>query len=85
MSEGLRWACVVSKKVAQKAVDRNKLKRRMRSVLLPLLKQVRDPQWIVLQAKRGASQASFAELKRDMHALVVRSGVVDSRSGLTVR
>ena len=69
---GLRWGCVVSKKVAAKAAARNTLKRRVRAILAPQLKKGAPPLALVFQAKRAAAGASFAELKRDLSALVAR-------------
>jgi ribonuclease P protein component len=73
---GIKWACVVSKKVAAKAVTRNLIKRRSRSTLTPLLKHARAPHALVFTAKRGAAEATFAELKNDLHELARRAGLV---------
>jgi ribonuclease P protein component len=74
--KGPKWACVVSKKVSAKAVARNRIKRRCRSVLHSLLKGVDTPIILVLQAKRSVAGASFAEVERDVSHLLQRAGVV---------
>lgn len=67
-----RVACVVSKKVSLRAVVRNRIKRRCREALAPLLKSVRRPLALVCNAKREAVEASFAEIRDDIARLVMR-------------
>jgi len=67
-----KYACVVSKKVSTKAVDRNLIKRRCRSVLQSELKHSVEPVALVLQAKRAAAQASFADIKHEIKTLLSR-------------
>ena len=64
-------ACVVSKKVAPRAVDRNQVKRRAKAVLASLLSSL-SPAAYVLYAKSGAVDAAFLEVKRDIEKLVTR-------------
>lgn len=62
-------ACVVSSKVAPRAVDRNKIKRRCRAVLSEYMKK--SPHLtIVLYTKKGAAKASFDDLKKDIEHLL---------------
>lgn len=61
-----RFACVVSKKTAPKAVTRNLIKRRCREALraygaLPVAAYV-------LTAKKAAVEATYAEIERDIAA-----------------
>lgn len=72
---GLKWACVVSKKVSPKAVLRNLIKRRCRSVVQKTLSTIHEPLALVFLAKRGAAEASFSELKQDLEALLGRGGL----------
>jgi ribonuclease P protein component len=64
-----KFAVVVSKKVSLKAVERNKVKRRMRNALTKLRSHVQKPAALVLSAKADAKKASYAELVRDIESL----------------
>jgi ribonuclease P protein component len=64
-----KFAIVVSKKIAKKAVDRNKIKRRTRNALLKCFRSVSKPSALVLYAKPDAKNAEFSELLRDVEAL----------------
>lgn len=71
---GLRWACVVSKKAAAHAVDRNRIKRRARAILRGTLRTAGDPPVaLVFHAKRAAAEAGFPELKKDLEGLIARA------------
>ncbi len=72
---GLKWACVVSKKVSAKAVTRNLVKRRCRNVLRIELKNVRKPLALVFQTRRGAAQATFTEIEKDVRTLIERGTI----------
>lgn len=65
-------ACVVSKKTAARAVDRNLIRRRCREALRKHLVRIKTPTVFVFHAKREAARASYAEIARDIEALVVR-------------
>lgn len=62
-------ACVVSKKVAAKAVARNLLKRRTRAILSPLVRAL-SPGSYIFTAKRAAADASYVDLRKDIELLV---------------
>src|SRR5438045_3350852 len=61
-----KTSCVVSKKVALKAHDRNLLKRRCREVLRLHLTTLNRPYALVLHAKKQAHGASFAQIREDI-------------------
>src|ERR1700722_11956441 len=61
-----KCAVVVSKKVSLRAVDRNKIKRRARSVLGKLMPHMQKTVALVLYAKRETKDAEFAEISRDI-------------------
>jgi ribonuclease P protein component len=65
-------ACVVSKKVAMHATDRNKVKRRARAVISARLATLLPLQY-VFYAKKGAAQALFSEIQEDLVALIKRT------------
>lgn len=73
----LGWAkvaCVVSKKTAARAVDRNKIERRCREALRPLIKEVGRPIALIFYAKHEAVHASFAAIRQDIQKLLERIG-----------
>ena len=61
--------CVVSSKTAARAVDRNKIKRRCRAVLSEYVKGSSRPT-VVLDAKKGAVKAAYADIKKDIENLL---------------
>jgi ribonuclease P protein component len=65
-------ACVVSKKVSQKAVVRNRVKRKMREVLRSLAPLPAHTA-IVLTAKKQAVDTPYATLRDDVAALIHRA------------
>ena len=67
-----KCACVVSKKAARLAVDRNKIKRRCRSVLSKRVPSVRKGLALVFYAKPGVKDVEFSEIERDIEALLSR-------------
>jgi len=69
-SGGAKFACVVSKKVALKAHDRNLLKRRCREAARTYLKHLKAPLALVAQAKKQAVGASFADIREDIKNLI---------------
>jgi ribonuclease P protein component len=64
-------ACVVSKKVSARAVDRNRVKRRFRAALSPHLTQLSSGSY-VWYAKKEAASAEYADVRRDIEKLVAR-------------
>ncbi len=68
-----RVACVVSKKIAARAVTRNLVKRRCRAVARECIAGVREPLALAFYAKRGAADASYAEIKEDVGRLVKKA------------
>lgn len=59
-----RATVVVSVKAAKKAVDRNRIKRRVRSILEKNLRLVSKPHDLMIIIKKSALSLSFAELNR---------------------
>ena len=67
-------ACVVSKKVAARAVDRNRIKRRSRAILETFARSAKPAAVVVAYAKKGAADASFEETRADLESLLARTG-----------
>lgn len=70
------FSFVVSKKVATRAVDRNKLKRRARAIVRELLPQIKDNQACLLFFKKEARGLSYQELKKVIYDLLRLSSVI---------
>jgi ribonuclease P protein component len=69
-AEDIVCAPVVSKNVAKKAVDRNKLKRQMREALRTATNNEVSPRCYILYAKKGAAEISFDEIKHEVRELL---------------
>lgn len=63
------FSCVVSKKTAAKAVERNLIKRRCRAAALPLVRTLPGGMYICT-AKKGASIATYRDLAADIRSLL---------------
>ncbi len=71
---GPRAACVVSKKVSARSVDRNRIERLCRESLRPALAQMKTSAALVFYAKHEAQGASLAEIRQDILKLLERTG-----------
>lgn len=68
----LKAACVVSKKTAARAVDRNLIKRRWRDAMRGNL-HIPTPSALVFYAMKGAKGASYADIKSNVDGLIARA------------
>ena len=66
-AEAAGTAVVVPKKVAKKSVDRHRLKRQMRAVLLPYSSASRV---LIAYAKPGAPLLSYQDLHQELSTLI---------------
>ncbi|MDO8481888.1 MAG: ribonuclease P protein component [bacterium] len=69
----LQIACIVSKKTAARAVDRNLIKRRCRAAARHFVTDIKKPLVFIFYANRSAKSASFAEIKQDVAELFKKS------------
>src|SRR3989338_2944614 len=67
-----KFACVVSKKVAAKATDRNRLKRQCREIASPLVAAMKMSCAVVIYPKAAALDTTFAEMRTSIAALLVK-------------
>lgn len=63
-------AVVVSKKVSRRATQRNRVKRRIRAALYPLLSQIRPGYWIVFSARQLILKAAWVEIRQEVIRLL---------------
>lgn len=68
--KAMAFACVVSKKVTPKAVDRNRIKRWCREAARQHARSLDAPCAIVLRAKKDAARATHADMEREIGSLV---------------
>lgn len=64
------FATVVSKKVVRRAVERNRIKRRIRAIFRDLIHAIPDPFVCIVHAKTGAGRLSYHELRIEVEDLV---------------
>lgn len=70
-----RFAFSVSKKVSNKAVVRNKLRRRGYEAVGELISQVKSGFLAVFVLKKGAEKLKFEEYKKEIKGLLIKSGL----------
>ena len=70
LAEGVQFACVVSKKVSPKAVERNRIKRCCREAVRSFTVKERAPQTLVVTAKRSARGASPKDMMSDISTIL---------------
>lgn len=65
-----KFGCVVSKKVARHAADRNRIKRCCREAVRPYISQITQSVALVFYANITSAQASFDLLSQDIATLL---------------
>ncbi len=76
--DDLKIGVVVGAKVSRRAVERNRLKRQMREVLLLLLKEKQLPKgfYLAFIAKPGMVGQTYPDIENDMMKLLRRAGLL---------
>lgn len=72
-----RFSFSVSKKVAKKAVDRNKYRRRGYSIIARHISKVKSGYLIALSFKKGIVPQKFSDLEKEILELLSSAGVWD--------
>lgn len=67
---GPKLSCVVSKKIATRAVDRNFLKRQCREIASPLVAAFKKPVAVVVYPKKAALAVSFSQRRTALVSLL---------------
>jgi ribonuclease P protein component len=70
----VRWGFAVGKRLAKQAVTRNLVKRRLREAARGL--PVPGGHDVIVTARQGAVEASYAELRRALEQGLVRAGLL---------
>lgn len=72
------FACVVSKKAARHAVDRNRIKRRVRAIFREIYPSFTPGMVVVAYAKNGSSRTTMVQLRDDIHTLLSKVHITPS-------
>lgn len=76
-SEGKsRFSVTVSKKVSKSAVDRNKIRRRVYSLLRKHISNIKDGYRIVISVKSGTDKIDIKDLNKELESDFVKSGLL---------
>ena len=73
-----RFCFIVSKRISNKAVDRNKLKRRLRAAVMAQLSRVNPGVDCVLVAYPGLETRGYGDLTLAVEKILNKSGVLKS-------
>lgn len=71
-----RFAFIVGKKVSKKAVERNKVKRRLREATREQISDIKEGYDIIVMSFPGAHQKSFTEVKKATNRLYKKARVM---------
>jgi ribonuclease P protein component len=74
--EGKKFGFLVSKKFFKKAVQRNKLKRRLREILRERVEEIKDGVRIVFIPLAGLEKKDFRELKEIFEKLIKKAKIL---------
>ncbi len=79
LSNGLalsRVGFVVSKKISKKAVERNKVKRRLREATRSIINKIRPGFDIVVFTRQGIVESDFTSIKQNLETLLKKAGLL---------
>lgn len=71
-----RLSVSVSKKVAKSAVDRNKIKRRVYSLLRGMIDKIKPGYKVIVFVKTNIDKVNFDQLNKDLYSDFVKSGLL---------
>jgi ribonuclease P protein component len=74
-TEILRFGFVVSLKVSKKAVERNKIRRRLQDLAMAELKMGKKGADIVITAKAAVKEKNFKEISAEFKALIGKAKI----------
>jgi ribonuclease P protein component len=77
--QGIRIGITIDRKVG-KAVIRNSLKRKIKTIIYELLGESEKNKWIVIRPGIEALDYTYQELKNNIRQLLEMSGVIDNES-----
>jgi ribonuclease P protein component len=78
--KGKKFGFLISKKILKKAVQRNKVKRRLREILRERVEDIKDGVRIVFVALKGLEEKEFLELKEIFEKILKKSKILKNES-----
>ena len=78
-SFGLKAGFSVRKKIYKRAVDRNKIKRRMREIVRLHKNELLKSLWLIIHARSNTLKASYKELNKDFEEICRKAGVLQKQ------
>ena len=73
--DGNAFAFVVSSRVAKKAVDRNKLKRSARHIVVKMMPEIKNGLGIIIFFKKGSENLNFQELADEIKIIFQKAKI----------
>lgn len=77
IDEAPRIGLITSRRVGR-AVERNRVRRRLREIIRAVLPQMRRGLWFVIVARAAATRAKFSALQADVMSLAERGAILES-------
>jgi ribonuclease P protein component len=71
-SKEIKFGFVISKKISKRAVDRNKIKRRMGEILVKKIEKFKPGTKIVFLAKKSLLGAKIEEIEEEVNKIIDR-------------
>jgi ribonuclease P protein component len=75
-----RFACVVSKKVANKAVERNKIRRHGYAIIQENIEYIRPGFIAILFFKKGSGDLTYEQKSQQLTKLLKKSGIYEKNT-----
>lgn len=72
----IKFGFTITKKIG-KAYVRNKIKRRLSSIIYPLIKNMKNNYTVVIKAAKDISETSFVLLSNDVLSLLKKAGIIE--------
>jgi ribonuclease P protein component len=76
VQKGAKMVCVVSKKIDKRACTRNKIKRQVYSILIPLLQNSNSNTTIQIFPKKTSLEQTYSILKSDLTTLLHKNNLI---------
>ena len=71
-----RFAFIVSKKISPKAVQRNKIKRRLRDIIQKIIPEIKTGFDLVIIAQKGTGNVKFQEVEQAATGLLADAKLI---------
>jgi len=81
----VRVGFIVSQKIAKKATQRNKIKRRLREGLREKLAQIKKGYDLIFIAQKGIEKKKFSEIKEKIDQLLKRAKILKNDQKLNLK